>query len=281
MSNEDIKICLGSLPNKSNNDILGMDFVLLRESAPYIAISLTSMINNSLKSGVFEQDWKNARVTPICKDDGDINDENNYRPISVIYHIAKMIESLVSYQIVDFFLEEHSFISMDQSAHLKRHSTQTSLHRIIDDRLENVNDCARKGACLLDISKCFDSTNHTILLKKFEMYGITSTELKWFSSYLGGHKQVVKFHHETSEFCDITCGVPQRSIPGSILFLLFINDISYFAVDACVLNMFGEDVISYTSATSKDELECRSQVCIDNISNWYSMNKLCIDKKEI
>ena len=119
MSKEDIETYLGSLPNKSNNDILGMDLVLLRKSAPYISISLANVINKSLSSGVFEQDWKNARVTPIYKDDGDINDVNNYRPISVIGHIAKMIESLVSYQIIDF-LEEHSFISMDQSAYLKK-----------------------------------------------------------------------------------------------------------------------------------------------------------------
>ena len=163
--------------------------------------------HKSLESGVFEQDWKNARVTPIYKDDGDINDENYYRPISAIGHIAEMIESLVSYQIIDF-LEDPSFISMDQSAYLKRHSTQTSLHHVIDDWLENVNDGAITGACLLDISKCFDSINHTILLKKLEMYGITSTEQKWFSSYLRGRKQIVKFHQETSEFCDITCGVP-------------------------------------------------------------------------
>ena len=97
MSNEDIKTHLGSLPNKSNNDILGMDLVLLRESAPYISISLANVISKSHKSGVFEQNWKNARVTPIYKDDGNINGENNHRPISVIYHIAKMIESLVSF----------------------------------------------------------------------------------------------------------------------------------------------------------------------------------------
>ena len=280
MSKEYIETNLGSLPYKSNNDILGMDLVLLRKSAPYISISLENVINKSLSSGVFEQDWKNARVTPIFKDDGDINDENNYRPISVIGHIAKMLESLVSYQIIDF-LEEHSFISMDQSAYLKRHSTQTSLHRVIDDWLENVNDGAITGACLLDISKCFDSINHTILLKKLEKYGITSTEVKWFSSYLSGRKQVVKFHQETSKFCDITCGVPHGSFLGPILFLLFINEISYFAVEGCVLNIYAEDVIIYTSATSKDELESRLQVCIDNISNWYSMNKLCINKKEI
>ena len=76
-----------------------------------------------------------------------------------------MIEFLVSYRIIDF-LERHSFISIDQPAYLKRQSTQTGLHSVIDDWLENFNYCAIKGACLLDISKCFDSINHTILLKK-------------------------------------------------------------------------------------------------------------------
>ena len=87
-------------------------------------------MNKSLKSGVLVQDWKNARVKPIYKDDSDINDENNYRPTSVIDHIAKMIECLESYQSIDF-LEEHNWIPMDQSAYLKRHSTQTRLHRVI------------------------------------------------------------------------------------------------------------------------------------------------------
>ena len=102
VSNKDIEKYLSSQPNRSNNDILGMDVVLLRESAPYISESLASVINKSLESGVFEQDWKNARVSPIYKDDGNINEENNYHPILVIGHIAKMVESLVSYQIIDY-----------------------------------------------------------------------------------------------------------------------------------------------------------------------------------
>ena len=126
---------------------------------------------------------------------------------------------------------------------MKRHSTQTSLHRVLGDWLGNVNDCAITGAYLLDISKCFDSINHTIRLKKLQkkMYRITSTELKLFSSYLRRRKQVVKFHQETSKFCDITCGAPQRSVPGPILFLSFFNDISHLAVEAYVLNMYADD----------------------------------------
>ena len=82
---------------------LGMNLVLLKESAPYISpTSLANVINESFESGVFDQDWKNARVTPFYKDYGDSNDENHHRPISVIGHITKTIESLVSYQIIDF-----------------------------------------------------------------------------------------------------------------------------------------------------------------------------------
>ena len=133
VSNKDIEKYLSSQPDKSNNDILGMDVVLLRESAPYISESIARVINKPLESGVFEQDWKeNPRDSPIYKDDGNINDENNYRPISVTGHIANVVESRVSYQIIDYF-ESHSFISMDQSAYLKMHSTQTCLHRVIDD----------------------------------------------------------------------------------------------------------------------------------------------------
>ena len=154
---------------------------------------------------MFEQDWKNAKVSPIYKDDGSVNDENKYRPISVIGHIAKMVESFLIYQIIDF-LESHIFISMDQSAYLKRHPIQTCLHRVIDDWLEHINDGEITGACLLDISKCFDSINHILLLKKLE---IICTELDWFSSYLNGRNQFVNFNNETSESCEITCGVPQ------------------------------------------------------------------------
>ena len=110
------------------------------------------------------------------------------------------------------------------------------------------------------------------------MYGIIVIELDWLSSYLNERKQFVNFNNETSEYCEITYGVPQGSVIGPILFLLFINDISNFAVEGCVLNMYADDVIIYTSAMSTHELECKLQSCNDSISNWYDMNKLCINK---
>ena len=99
-----------------------------------------------------------------------------------------MVEQLVRSQLVRY-LEEHSFITPDLSAYLKGHSTQTSLHRVIDDWLDNINEDQLTGVCLLDISKCFDAINHSILLQKLSMYGIKHQELNWVSSYLDNRKQ--------------------------------------------------------------------------------------------
>ena len=104
---------------------------------------------------------------------------------------------------------------MVQSAYLKRH---TSPHHSMNYWLEDVNDGAIASACLLDISKYFDSNNHKILFKKLEIHGTTSTKLQLLRIHLRGHKQVGQFHLETPEFCDITCGVPQGSDLAQVCF---------------------------------------------------------------
>ena len=118
------------------------DVKFLKLASPVISKSLESVVNSSLDNGIVHDDWEKARVTPVYKNEGEINDENNFRPISVI----------ASKQVIQY-LEDYAFISMDQSAYLKRHSTQTNLHRVIDDWLDQINDSSLTGACLLDISK--------------------------------------------------------------------------------------------------------------------------------
>ena len=267
------------LTNKHGNYILGVDIKLLKIACPVISKSLAYVVNSSLDNGIVHDDWKKARVTPVYKNEGEINDENNFRPISVISHIAKMVESFVSDQIIKY-LEDHAFISFDQSVYLKRHSTQTSLHRVIDDWLEQIHDNSLTGACLLDISKCFDSINHEILLKKPEMYGITGNELDWFSNYLKNRKQMVFFQQDSSDFQEVYNWVPQGSVLGPLLFLLFINDVSNCTTEGCALNMYADDVIIYTSAETSDELQMKLQLCVDNVHQWYNMNRLTVNKNK-
>ena len=263
-------------------DILGFDRKLIKITGQHIVDSLLYIINESLLHGTFPDEWKLARVTPVFKNSGDVDVMSNYRPISVIGHIAKMVEQLVRSQLVRY-LEEHSFITPDQSAYLKGHSTQTSLHRVIDDWLDNINEDQITDACLLDMSKCFDTINHSILLQKLSMYGIKHQELKWFSSYLDNRKQAVLYHNELSCFVDVTCGVPQGSVLGPFLFLLFINDISQFTTDGCLTNLYADDSIIYASGDKILQVQQKLQQSVKNISSWYKVDrlKINIDKTKV
>ena len=183
-----------------------------------------------------------------------------------------MIESFVSDQIIKY-LEDNAFISIDQSAYLKRHSTQTSLHRVIDDWLEHIHDNLLTGACFYKswnltekASNVRDNRLRTWLVfklpEKSQTNGIFSTGLFRLS-------RSVQYS-----------GVPQGSLQGPLLFLLFINDVSNFTTEGYVLNMYADDVIIYTSAATGDELQMKLQLCIDNVHQWYNMNRFTGNKKK-
>ena len=143
---------LMSLASDSKNDVLNFDTRLLRLAPHIITPTLTILINLSLKSGHSPEDWKTACVTPAFKGEGDPLHETNYRPLSVIAHLAKMVEKSVQLQLLEY-LTSHKFISIDQFAYLKLHSTQLCLHRMVDDILENINAREKTVLCFLDIKK--------------------------------------------------------------------------------------------------------------------------------
>ena len=143
---DDVLQLLNNLSNDSNLDILDIDCKLLKFAAPYICKTLTNIFNFSLKTGNVFDDWKYARVTPIYKGKGDKDVFSNYRPISVTSHLAKIQEKLVQAQFISYLLC-HDFITVEQSAFLKNHSTVTCLHRVIDDWLEALNEREVVAVC--------------------------------------------------------------------------------------------------------------------------------------
>ena len=127
--------------------------------------------------------------------------------------------------------------------HLKKnHSTQLSLHRVLDDFHEAFNDHDIISSCFLDISKCFDTIDHDLLLFKLSKYGVSCNEHKWFTNYLSNRKQVVSCHGELSKPNYITVEVPQGSVLGLLLFILFINDITQ-SVNLSTCIIFADDVV--------------------------------------
>ena len=177
-------------------------------------------------------------------------------------------------QLIDY-LCIHKLISIDQSAYLKLHSTQTALHRLIDDILENVNNKEITALCFLDIRKCFDTIDHKILLTKLYKYGIQNTELMWFKSYLADRKQVLYCNGASSTELGVNIGVPQGTVLGPILFLLYVNDLSN-AVKNASINIYADDVVIYSSHENVDILKNQMQDTMNDVFKWYNENRLAL-----
>ena len=195
-----------------------MDTKLINICAPVIAPALAHIFNLSLRSGNVPDDFKLAWVTPIYKKSGSIDDCGNYRPISVVSHLAKVLEKLVQSQLITY-INENSFITPSQSAFLRLHSTHTALHKVIDNWLEAIDTGLITRVCFYDMKKCFDSINHKILLFKLNKYGICDVEHKWFVSYLANRRQTTVYQGSQSKFRHVSTGIPQGSVLGPTIFL--------------------------------------------------------------
>ncbi|CAB4035230.1 Hypothetical predicted protein, partial [Paramuricea clavata] len=217
-----IKTIMKINPHKAS----GIDKIsarLLRIVAPVIAPSITRIINMSLSTGKFPSRWKTAMVTPLYKK-GTECDPSNYRPISVLPILSKVIERHF-HDSLYAFLNENNLSYTRQSGFRRGHSTETTLIKIIDELLFNLDKDKVSGMVLIDYCKAFDMVDHELLLKKLEVYGIVNHELQWCQSYLLNRKQVVRLGGKMSSEVVMKYGVPQGSILGPLFFILFINDL--------------------------------------------------------
>ena len=242
--------------------------------SPYLA----KIINLSLKKSYFPSDLKCARVTPVYKSKGSYDDPGNYRPISVISYFAKIMEKIIYRQLFTY-ISNHNFISPAQSAFLKNHSTITSLLHTTS----NWNNAIDKGhvslVCFFDISKCFDCINHSLLLDKLTTYGILNTENRWFRSYLTGRTQATRFNNTLSKFETISIGVPQGSVLGPLLFLLFVNDICKSPLYSQI-SLFADDTCLYHSGPSIESIIPKIQTDVSRVLKWFSDNKLTVNSEK-
>ena len=265
-----------SLPDTHGMDILNLDNTLLRTAAPLISSSLTSLFNFSLSTSHIPKDWKRALVTPIYKGNGNKADPSNYRPISITPIISKIFESSVKQQLVDYI---GLFISDKQSAYLSGRSTQTALHTIIDVMGKNLDEGSVTALCALDLAKGFDTIDHKILLHKLMFYGFSNTCVQWFSSYLSERSQQVKIGLHTSCELPVTIGVPQGSILGPLLFIIYVNDFPSIFTD-CHCVMYADDTTLECCASTVDEVQIKLQNSINLAHRWFVDNRLIVNTKK-
>ena len=220
---EEVKDIINNLNAKKSSGYDGITNFLLKNIVNEIAIPLTHILNLSLLSGKVPQKMKIARVVPIFKK-GQKDLVNNYRPISLLTSFSKILEKLVYTRTVKF-LFNCKILCDSQFGFRKNHSTTHALLTFIDKIAHAIDDVSHTIGVFLDFSKAFDTINHDILIYKLRHYGIRGKSLDWFRDYLSNRKQFVSINGRDSQLKTISCGVPQGSLLGPLLFILYINDL--------------------------------------------------------
>ena len=247
---------------------------ILKCLSPLISSPLSQIINESFQGGIFPGKMKLAKVIPLFKKGCPLT-ASNYRPISLLSVFSKITEK-VMYERLYKFLEKHEILYTLQFGFRASHSINhalVSLTEAIKNSLDN-----RKFGCgiFIDLQKAFDTVNHNILLMKLEHYGIRGTALNWFKSYLSGRKQYVSVNGSNSSDLSVTCGVPQGSVLGPLLFLLYINDLP-LSSSKLAFYLFADDTNIYYEAESLDQLETVVNKELKKVKMWLDVNKLSLN----
>ena len=195
---------------------------MLKDCAAYIAVPLRYIVNLSLNTSTVPSAWKEAKIVPIYKS-GASSSVENYRPISVLPILSKLLEKAVHTQL-STFLERNNLLNDSQFGYRENRSTDLASALLIDSIRKNGDNGLLTGTLFLDLSKAFDTINHDLIIKKLASYGVGNHETNWFSDYLFCRSQTVIVGNQKSSKFNVSCGVPQGSILGPLIFLMFFND---------------------------------------------------------
>ncbi|MCG7875530.1 MAG: reverse transcriptase family protein [Candidatus Thiodiazotropha endolucinida] len=253
-------------------DGIGPKIIKLAENclSPHIA----ALINKSINTGTFPNQLKYAKVLPVYKT-GQKADPSNYRPISILPTISKIFEKHINKHLMNY-LNKYKLLHESQSGFRQKHSCQTALIKLVDQWMSCIDKGDLVGALFIDFRKAFDVVDHSILIKKLSLYKMSETSLQWFRSYLTDRKQAVKHGKGQSNLTEIKAGVPQGSILGPTLFLLFINDLPLFT-NFCFSDFYADDATLHTHSKSPVIMESNLQTDADAAKIWGKQNKMHIN----
>ena len=269
----------------------GLDWICgfsLKVAALELKQELKTLVNLSLLHGRFFSGWKKTKVLPGFKNKGSKFDAKFYRPISNLSEVSKIVEMAAHDQLYEY-LCQHSLLHPDHHGFLKHRSTTTALQQLMDIWLKAAEEGKLSAALLLDLSAGFDVIDHQILLAKLKEYGFSDLAAAWFEDYLADRQQSVQIESKFSSFLQVHWGVPQGSILGPLLFVIFINElpesIKILNSDQDIPNnenddghivIYADDNTPTTSAVQPVLLLEKIQLIADRVTDWFSRNEIVV-----
>ena len=262
-----INVCKSSAIDNMSN-------MVIKDVFTYIPKKVADLFNSSFRSNIVPPKWKIATIVPIFKS-GDAKNVSNYRPIALTPTPCKLIEKIAHKHMFNF-INHHNILTGNQGGFRPGRSTIDTLASFTDDIARNLNVAKPTIAAFIDLSKAFDTVDHLILEDKLETYGIRGNCLKWLLSYLSDRTQKTKTNGLVSPLMRVVCGVPQGSILGPLLFLLYVNDLPKCVNKSCI-KLYADDTVIYDSDTNVDIIQTRLQSSLDLFAMWSLQNKLTVN----
>ena len=259
--------------NKKSTGVDGIPSILIKWSIHIIAPILTKLFNIFVNMGVYPDSLKVAKVTPLHKK-RDKTIDDNFRPISVLTQINKIFEKLIHERLVTF-TNEHSILPNNQFGFRKKHSASHGITHLNEQVTKNLESKKISAVLFMDLKSAFDTVNHNILIRKLDHYGIRNNVLDLLISYLTNRKQFVKSGEIESCLYAVICGVPQGSVLGPLLFILYITDIVNCSKFECFL--FADDAGLLLADEKIKTLKKAVNAEVKLLYDWLITNKLTLN----